>query len=65
MTAETMATPAEMDYQAPMLMKFVSDVPHGQFQDAESGQWHDNGRTYKTGTSCVCLKLICCVLRLT
>ena len=42
-----MATPAEMDYQAPMLMKFVSDVPHGQFQDAESGQWHDNGRTYK------------------
>lgn len=47
MTAETMATPAEMDYQAPMLMKFVSDVPHGQFQDAESGQWHDNGRTYK------------------
>ncbi len=47
MTYETMADPAGMDWQSPMLMKFVSDIPHGQFQDAASGQWHDNGRTYK------------------
>lgn len=47
MTAETMATPSQMDWQAPMLMKFVSDVPHGQFQDPTSKEWHDNGRIYK------------------
>ena len=47
MTYETMADPKGMDWQCPMLMKFVSDVPHGQFQDPTSGEWHDNGRIYK------------------
>ena len=47
MTYETMADPKVMDWQCPMLMKFVSDVPHGQFQDPTSGEWHDNGRIYK------------------
>ena len=47
MTEENSATGKELDYQSPMLMKFVTALHHGQFTDSNSGQTHDNGRIYK------------------
>lgn len=46
-TTDNVATGVELNWQPPMLMKFVTALHHGQFQDSRSLQTHDNGRIYK------------------
>lgn len=47
MTEENTASGEEIKYENPTMMKLVTALHHGQFQDSQSGQTHDNGRIYK------------------
>ena len=46
--AEDTGIPSSLDvFTSPWFKKPVTAVHHAQFQDASSGEWHDNGRIYK------------------
>lgn len=48
MTAENMGNPEEsFRGSSPTFNKVIAAKHHGQFKDSQSGETHDNGRTYK------------------